>query len=40
MIRHGIGRDEIDLLAQDMARALERLTQGVPSDAERSGFHH
>ncbi|MFC9394066.1 glutamate decarboxylase [Streptomyces sp. NPDC057027] len=40
MIRHGIGRDEVDLLAQDMGRALERLTKGVPSDADRAGFHH
>ncbi|WP_372498538.1 glutamate decarboxylase [Yinghuangia soli] len=40
LIRHGVGLDEIALLAQDMRRSLARLTQGVPADADRAGFHH
>lgn len=40
LIRHGVGRDEIALLAADMRRALQRLTQGVPPEADRAGFHH
>jgi glutamate decarboxylase len=40
LIRHGIGLDEISLLADDMRRALHRLTHGVPDDAARTGFHH
>ncbi|WP_067452105.1 glutamate decarboxylase [Actinomadura macra] len=40
LIRHGIGRDEISVLAADMRRALERLTKGVPDDAARTVFHH
>ncbi|MGW0663709.1 glutamate decarboxylase [Streptodolium elevatio] len=40
LIRHGIGRDEIGLLADDMRRSLHRLTHGAPADADRAGFHH
>ncbi|MFI6387139.1 glutamate decarboxylase [Nonomuraea sp. NPDC050540] len=44
LIRHGIGRDEMALLAEDMRRALHRLTAGkpaeLPSDVSRIGFHH
>lgn len=40
LIRHGVGRDEIALLADDMRRSLHRLKHGVPADAVRAGFHH
>ncbi|MFI9550306.1 glutamate decarboxylase [Nonomuraea endophytica] len=44
LIRHGIGIDEISLLAADMRRALHRLTAGtpaqLPADVARIGFHH
>ncbi|MFF5718510.1 glutamate decarboxylase [Streptomyces buecherae] len=40
LIRHGVGRDEIALLADDLRQALRRLATGTPTDAERTGFHH
>ena len=40
LIRHGIGRDEISLLVDDMRRALARLTGPAPDDATRRGYHH
>ncbi|WTX00288.1 glutamate decarboxylase [Streptomycetaceae bacterium NBC_01309] len=40
LIRHGVGRDEIALLADDMRRSLHRLVHGTPADADRAGFHH
>ncbi|GAA0704935.1 glutamate decarboxylase [Kitasatospora atroaurantiaca] len=40
LIRHGITRDEIDLLARDMRNSIERLTKGGPAGADRAGFHH
>ncbi|MFE9257706.1 glutamate decarboxylase [Streptomyces sp. NPDC006879] len=40
LIRHGIERDQIALLVQDMRRCLDRLVSGTPSDAARTGFHH
>ncbi|WP_432125623.1 glutamate decarboxylase [Streptomyces sp. bgisy082] len=40
LIRHGVGRDEVDLLARDMRDSLERLRKGKPADSERAGFHH
>ena len=40
MVRHGVGRDEIELLAEDMRRSIARLTRGAPDDSERSSFHH
>ncbi|WP_157250752.1 glutamate decarboxylase [Nonomuraea typhae] len=40
LVRHGIGRDEIALLADDIERSIERLRNGTPSGAERKAFHH
>ncbi|MGA4543500.1 glutamate decarboxylase [Uniformispora flossi] len=40
LIRHGVDRDEIDLLADDMRRAIKQLDSGHPHDAKRGGFHH
>ncbi|MFD7700871.1 glutamate decarboxylase [Streptomyces caelestis] len=40
LVRHGIDRDEIELLAEDMRRAIKRLEEGHPHDADRVGFHH
>ncbi|MDI2125460.1 glutamate decarboxylase [Yinghuangia seranimata] len=40
LVRHGVDRDEIELLADDMRRAIKRLTDGHPHDADRSAFHH
>ncbi|WP_131737734.1 glutamate decarboxylase [Actinomadura roseirufa] len=40
LIRHGVGRDEIALLAQDLRRCLDRLAHGTPPDKARAGFHH
>ena len=39
LVRHGVDRDEIELLAQDMRRAIKHLTEGRPHSA-RVGFHH
>jgi glutamate decarboxylase len=44
LVRHGIGRDKIALLVDDMQRSIERLevvggTTGLPT-AERISFHH
>ncbi|WP_327085631.1 glutamate decarboxylase [Nonomuraea sp. NBC_01738] len=40
MVRHGIGRDEIALLADDIERSLELLRKGAPADGRRKAFHH
>ncbi|GAA4961054.1 glutamate decarboxylase [Yinghuangia aomiensis] len=40
LIRHGVDRDEIELLADDMRRAIRQLDSGHPHDANRGGFHH
>lgn len=40
LVRHGVGRDQVALLVEDMRRSLQRLTAGTPSAAERTGFHH
>ncbi|MFB6893054.1 glutamate decarboxylase [Kitasatospora sp. NPDC056327] len=40
LIRHGIGTDEVALLAADIRRSLHRLTGGTPADSRRKGFHH
>ncbi|MFI5529162.1 glutamate decarboxylase [Kitasatospora sp. NPDC051853] len=40
LVRHGIGRDEVELLARDIRAALARLTKGAPDSADRSGFRH
>ncbi|WP_053636365.1 glutamate decarboxylase [Streptomyces sp. XY152] len=40
LVRHGVDRDEIELLAEDMRRAIEHLDQGHPHDSARIGFHH
>nr|WP_246097860.1 hypothetical protein [Rhodococcus spelaei] len=40
LVRHGVSRDQLALLADDMRAALTRLTSGAPSDAARVGFHH
>ncbi|MFJ8040438.1 glutamate decarboxylase [Kitasatospora sp. NPDC096147] len=40
LVRHGVGRDEIALLARDIRDAVAHLTQGGPADADRSGFRH
>ncbi|MFI6479445.1 glutamate decarboxylase [Nonomuraea sp. NPDC050663] len=39
LVRHGVGRDELALLAGDIRRSVERLTKGT-ADASRTGFHH
>ncbi|MGE7387223.1 glutamate decarboxylase [Streptomyces sp. NPDC004126] len=43
LVRHGVTRDQIALLVEDLRRAVEHLTatpQPVPAAAPRSGFHH
>ncbi|WP_419992397.1 glutamate decarboxylase [Streptomyces boninensis] len=41
LIRHGISRDKIALLADDIRTAVERLTAGVGTGTpEQPGFHH
>ncbi|MBW8484414.1 glutamate decarboxylase [Actinomadura parmotrematis] len=40
LVRHGIGRDEIALLADDIERSLKRLAPGSTGAPERPGFHH
>ncbi|MFC7448557.1 glutamate decarboxylase [Rhodococcus daqingensis] len=40
LVRHGISRDVISLLAEDIRRSLARLAAGTPSDEARTGFHH
>ncbi|MGW4897249.1 glutamate decarboxylase [Kitasatospora sp. NPDC004240] len=40
LVRHGVDRDEIELLAEDMRRAIKHLDEGHPRDADRVGFHH
>ncbi|MFF4987566.1 glutamate decarboxylase [Streptosporangium saharense] len=39
LIRHGIGRDEASLLAEDIRRCLDRLHRGGGAEP-RPGFHH
>ncbi|MFI7531933.1 glutamate decarboxylase [Streptosporangium sp. NPDC049376] len=39
LIRHGIGRDEASLLAEDIRRCLDRLHRGGEAE-HRPGFHH
>lgn len=40
LVRHGISRDEVSLLARDVEAAIERLRRGAPDDSERTAFHH
>ncbi|MFI6597874.1 glutamate decarboxylase [Nonomuraea sp. NPDC050536] len=40
LVRHGIGRDAVSLLGDDIERSVERLTRGTPPDHARKGFHH
>ncbi|MGW0172556.1 glutamate decarboxylase [Rhodococcus sp. NPDC003322] len=40
LVRHGVSRDEIALLAGDIEAAIARLRDGTPDDSERTGFHH
>ncbi len=43
LVRHGVTRDQIALLVEDMRRAVEHLTATpppAPATAPRSGFHH
>jgi glutamate decarboxylase len=39
LVRHGIGRDEVGLLADDIGRSIERLRRGAGAP-QRPGFHH
>ncbi|GHD39040.1 glutamate decarboxylase [Streptomyces galbus] len=40
LVRHGVDRDEIELLAEDIRRAVTRLEKGHPRDEDRVSFHH
>lgn len=43
LVRHGIGRDKVDLLADDIRRCVEHLEAGpnrTPDDRTRTAFHH
>ncbi len=43
LIRHGVTRDQIALLVQDLRQAVDHLTATpppVPATEPRSGFHH
>jgi glutamate decarboxylase len=40
LVRHGVGRDEIALLADDLERAVQRLGSGSTHAPEHSSFHH
>ncbi|MEV7007794.1 glutamate decarboxylase [Streptosporangium sp. NPDC051022] len=41
LIRHGIGRDEMGLLAEDIRRSIDRLGRGGGGGArQQPGFHH
>ena len=43
LIRHGIGRDKIALLVDDMRRSIEHLDAGPnrpDDDNARTAFHH
>jgi len=41
LIRHGVGRDEAGLLADDISRALDQLGKGRQTGARvQAGFHH
>ncbi|GAA0929890.1 glutamate decarboxylase [Nonomuraea longicatena] len=39
LVRHGVGRDEVALLADDLGRSVERLRRGAGAP-QRPGFHH
>ncbi|GAA3125395.1 glutamate decarboxylase [Streptosporangium carneum] len=39
LVRHGIGRDEMALLAEDIRRSVDRLGRGAGAE-QRPGFHH
>ncbi|MFF3618847.1 hypothetical protein [Streptomyces sp. NPDC002467] len=40
LVRHGVDRDEIELLADHMRRAIKHLDEGLPKDAARASFDH
>lgn len=40
LVRHGITRDKMELLLDDLRSAVARLAKGAPDDTVRSGFHH
>ncbi|MFE3202522.1 glutamate decarboxylase [Embleya sp. NPDC059237] len=40
LVRHGVDHDQIELLADDMRRAIKHLHEGRPHDADRVAFHH
>ncbi|GGO87799.1 glutamate decarboxylase [Wenjunlia tyrosinilytica] len=40
LVRHGIGRDKVMLLARDIRTSVSHLTSGVPAEAAHPGFHH
>ncbi len=40
LIRHGVGRDESALLADDLERSLKRLGRGSTGAPRQPGFHH
>jgi glutamate decarboxylase len=40
LVRHGISRDKIALLAADLEEAVQRLTSGTAHEESRSSFHH
>ncbi|WP_018657756.1 glutamate decarboxylase [Actinomadura flavalba] len=40
LVRHGVGRDEIALLADDIERSLTRLGDGGTGAPHQPGFHH
>ncbi|MGW4478260.1 glutamate decarboxylase [Rhodococcus triatomae] len=40
LVRHGISRDKIELLAADLEEAVQRLTSGTAREESRSSFHH
>ncbi|GHH63775.1 hypothetical protein GCM10017673_05310 [Streptosporangium violaceochromogenes] len=40
LIRHGTGRDEMALLADDIRRSLKRLAEGGGGAPRTPGFHH
>jgi hypothetical protein len=40
LIRHGIGRDAIALLSDDLERSLKRLGNDSTGVPRQPGFHH
>lgn len=40
LVRHGISRDKICLLADDIKRSIDRLNVGSKGAAQQAGFHH